>query len=150
MSATVLVDQAPVNLGPLTAVFTPPPACTVAVGQTGGGLLGLGLLGGGLGDVALLGQECNGGNPIDATSCWPPVSAGVAAPTPLGGWGFYSPGLECPAGHAAACTATGGAGGNSQWPVQFKLLDGETAIGCCPRYVPCCEPERTRRDMNIG
>lgn len=133
MSATVLADQAPVNLGPLTSVFIPPPECTVAVGQTGGGLLGLGLLGGDLGDVAQLGQACDGGKPVDAKSCRPPAADGVIAPTPLGAWGFYSPGLECPAGHAAACTAT--AGGKADWPVQFKLQDGETAIGCCPRYV---------------
>ena len=130
----MVVNQAPTNLGPLTTVFTQPPECTAAVAPTNGGLLGLGLLGGGIGDVALLGQTCANGDPADATSCWPPTSSGVEVPDGrLGGWGFYSPGLECPAGHAAACTATGGAGGNSDWPVQFELKAGETALGCCPR-----------------
>ncbi|KAK1764716.1 hypothetical protein QBC33DRAFT_476818 [Phialemonium atrogriseum] len=136
---SALINQAPLNLGPLTTVFTPPPACTVAVGQRNGGLLGLGLLGGGsVGNVAFLGQTCDAGNPADVTTCWPPTSSGVPSPpVPFSGWGFYSPGLDCPAGHVSACSATGGAGGNSGWPVQFKLLDGETAIGCCPSGFAC-------------
>lgn len=52
---------------------------------------------------------------------------------PFRGWGFYSPGLVCPHGYTSACTAT--AGGDAQWPVQFEMLEGETAVGCCPTYV---------------
>ncbi len=133
-STAAIVGQAPTNLGPLTTTFTPPPACTVAIGAVDGGLLGLGLLGASVENVAFLGQSCSAGNAADATSCWPPTSKGVKAPAgSLAGWGFYSPGLNCPAGYASACSATGGSGGGSNWPVQFKLLDGETAVGCCPR-----------------
>jgi hypothetical protein len=131
MAQTAIVGQAPINLGPLTTVFVRPAACTVGLAQTDGGLLGLGLLGGGIGSVAELGQTCAGGSPADNTACWPPVTAGVRAPAPLQGWGYYSPGISCPAGHVSACSAT--AGGNQGWPVQFKLSGGETAVGCCPR-----------------
>ena len=131
MSATVLIGQAPTNLGPLTTTFTPPPACTVAVGAGRGALFGL--IGGGDKDVAYLGQGCSQGKAFDATSCWPQTSQGAKEqPAPLHGWGFYSPGLDCPVGYATACSATGGSGGGSGWPVQFKLRDGETAVGCCP------------------
>jgi len=136
MSATALVGLAPTILGPLTTVFTPPPACTVAVGQVdgGGGLLGLGgLLGGGsAGNFAFLGQGCSGGQPADAASCWPaPTGGAPQPPEDIGRWGVYSPGIECPAGYATACQAT--AGGASGWPLQFSLTAGETAVGCCPR-----------------
>lgn len=75
MSATVLIGQAPTNLGPLTTTFTPPAACTVAVGAGRGGLAGL--IGGGDKDVAYLGQGCSLGKAFDATSCWPQTSKGV-------------------------------------------------------------------------
>ncbi|KAH8898037.1 hypothetical protein GQ53DRAFT_712568 [Thozetella sp. PMI_491] len=137
-TATAIIGQAPTNLGPLTTTFTPPPSCTVAVGAVEGGLLGLGLLGASVQNFAFLGQSCSAGKGIDATSCWPPTSKGAKAPsTPLGGWGYYSPGLNCPVGYATACSATGGSGGGSGWPVQFKLMDGETAIGCCPSGYGC-------------
>ncbi|KAK3341913.1 hypothetical protein B0T25DRAFT_355911 [Lasiosphaeria hispida] len=137
MSTTVLVGQAPTNLGPLTTTFTPPAACTVAVGAVDGGLLGL--LGGAVPSIAFLGQSCSRGKGVDATTCWPPTSSGAQARSapPLNGWGFYSPGVHCPAGYATACSATGGSGGGSGWPVQFKLLDGETAVGCCPSGYGC-------------
>ncbi|AEO69847.1 uncharacterized protein THITE_2057645 [Thermothielavioides terrestris NRRL 8126] len=137
MTTTVLIGQAPTNLGPLTTTFTPPAACTVAVGARGGGLVGL-LLGGGTSDVAYLGQACTAGSAVDATSCWPSTSKGAQSQKPpLQGWGFYSPGLHCPVGYATACSATGGSGGGSGWPVQFKLRDGETAVGCCPSGYGC-------------
>jgi len=118
-----LVGQDPVNLGPLTTTFTQPPACTVAVAD-------------GKDPSAWLAQSCDGlKGAVDVTTCWPPTSKGAPSTTDaLHGWGYYSPGIACPAGHASACSATGGASGGSGWPVQFKLLDGETAVGCCPRY----------------
>lgn len=78
-------------------------------------------------------QECqNSGDGLaDAQQCWPPTTAGAAYPgTPFSGWGFYSPGLACPAGHTRACSAT--ASGGADWAVQFTLTEGETAVGCCP------------------
>ncbi len=143
MSATVLIGQAPTNLGPLTTTFTLPPACTVAVGEARGLLDGL--LGGSVKDAAFLGQGCAAGKAIDATSCWPETSKGAEdKKAPLQGWGFYSPGLHCPIGYATACSATGGSGGGSGWPVQFKLRDGETAVGCCPRSVHDAQQHRYR------
>jgi hypothetical protein len=132
---STLIGQAPTNLGPLTTTFTPPAACTVAVGTGRGGLAGL--LGGGSDDhVAYLAQACSRGKAFDATSCWPATSKGAEErEPPLHGWGFYSPGLHCPIGYATACSATGGSGGNPGWPVQFNLRDGETAVGCCPRLI---------------
>ncbi|KAK3335182.1 hypothetical protein B0T19DRAFT_2370 [Cercophora scortea] len=137
MSATVLVGQAPINLGPLTTTFVPPPACTVAVGAGSGGLLE-GLLGAPADNIAYLGQTCFRGKPIEATTCWPSTSSGASSLSgSLGAWGFYSPGLLCPTGYATACSAIGGSGGKSDWPVQFKLQDGETAVGCCPSGYGC-------------
>lgn len=84
-----------------------------------------------------MGVDQNQNKIEDAITCWPPTSKG--APTPIvspGGWegyGFYSPGLVCPAGYTSACTAT--EGGHSDWDVQFSMTQGETAVGCCPRYV---------------
>ncbi|KAK3986046.1 hypothetical protein QBC44DRAFT_297756 [Cladorrhinum sp. PSN332] len=136
MSVTVLTGQAPINLGPLTTTFTPPSACATAVAVPSNGLLG-GLFGGGPGhDIAYLGQACSQGNPAEAASCWPETSKGAPSKeTSLRG--FYSPGLHCPAGYARACSATGGSGGKSDWPVQFRLVAGETAVGCCPSGYAC-------------
>ncbi|KAH8771020.1 hypothetical protein F5883DRAFT_551694 [Diaporthe sp. PMI_573] len=58
---------------------------------------------------------------------------------PFRGWGFYSPGLICPHGYTSACTAT--AKGGAQWPVQFVMLEGETAVGCCPTGYTCFNSE---------
>lgn len=135
MAATALVNQAPIVLGPLTTTFVPPPACTVGVGVVDGGLLGIGLIGGGAQAIANLGQACSRGRGVDATTCWPQTSNGAPAKAaPLNGWGYYSPGVQCPSGYATACVAT--AGGRADWPVQFRLNAGETAAGCCPRYLP--------------
>ena len=146
MSATALVGQAPTILGSLTTLFTPPPSCTLAVAaaapadsnSNSDGLLGGlgGLLGGrsgdGAGSVAFLGQTCTGGRPAVATTCWPSTTSGAPTPTAgSGGWGIYSPGIQCPVGYATACAAT--AGGATGWPMQFALRAGETAVGCCPR-----------------
>jgi len=119
--APAIIDQAPINLGPLTTTFTPPAACALAIQDCK------------TCTQARLGKSCDATNgPMDVGSCWPGTSTG-APPAPSGG--FYSPGLACPAGHAVACTATGGSGGNSGWPLQFKLGAEETAVGCCPSYV---------------
>jgi hypothetical protein len=116
-------------LGPLTTTYTAPSSCSVAVlsCQTC--------------STAWQGQSCfastYGKSTTygfgDNTECWPPRSSFVSTPLPaLRGWGFYSPGLACPSGMTTACSATGG--GSSDWPVQFGLLEQETAVGCCPRY----------------
>jgi hypothetical protein len=77
-------------------------------------------------------DDTNGAQIItDNSACWPPVTRGAGtAPRPLHGWGYYSPGLACPSGYTTACTAEHG--GRSEWEVQFNLVAGETAIGCCP------------------
>ena len=117
-------------LGPLTTTFTAPSSCSTAVQSCS------------TCNVAWQGQQCyassSAGSTIygveDNTGCWPSTSsfAGTKTP-PLHGWGFYSPGLICPTGYTTACYATGG--GAYGWPVQFGLLDQETAVGCCPTSV---------------
>ncbi|KAM7205776.1 hypothetical protein V8F20_003009, partial [Naviculisporaceae sp. PSN 640] len=85
------------------------------------------------------------GIPVDITSCWPPVTRNAPQPThPFYGWGIYSPGIVCPAGHVTACTAVYGnrrdrSGGWSTAGMQFDIEVGETAIGCCPESYTCGE-----------
>ncbi|KAK4173309.1 hypothetical protein QBC36DRAFT_381090 [Triangularia setosa] len=138
MAATALIGQALTNLGPLTTTFTPPPECTIAVGAGRGGFLGDLFGDGDDRSIAYLGQACYRNRAIDDGACWPTTTAGAESKeAPLNGWGFYSPGLHCPGGYATACAATGGSGGGSGWPVQFRLLAGETAVGCCPSGYGC-------------
>ncbi|KAI7775583.1 hypothetical protein LA080_006546 [Diaporthe eres] len=128
-TSSTLVNQPRTILGPLTTTFTPPISCGyINAPRTFPN-----------GRIGWRGQSCerqsvNG--MIDATQRWPPTTAGAAYPsTPFSGWGFYSPGLACPHGYTSACTAT--ANGNAQLPVQFMMLDGETAVGCCPSGYTC-------------
>ena len=116
-------------IGPLTTTFTPAPACTVVAEECS------------TCNAAWQAQTCfssaSGSSTNfgvqDGAECWPPGSGSVTTPIPpFLGWGFYSPGLICPAGSTSACSAT--AGGASGWPVQFSMVPGETAVGCCPRY----------------
>lgn len=108
-------------LGPLTTVFTAPQECDFAgiiSSQTS----------------AYRGQGCTVDHLVDASTCWPQATA--AAPLkspPLNGWGFYSPGISCPAGYTSACSATQGS--STGWEMQFAMDARETAVGCCPTYV---------------
>ncbi|KAL2177771.1 uncharacterized protein P884DRAFT_306846 [Thermothelomyces heterothallicus CBS 202.75] len=112
-------------LGRLTTVFTPPAPCTYAVGWCS------------TCDVAWWGQTCAQSSVQDDTNCWPTTTDGAPEPSQaaLYGWGFYSPGLECPEGHTTACTAI--AGESSQWKVQFLMEAEETFAGCCPTGFHC-------------
>ncbi len=113
-----------VILGPLTTVFVPPAPCTIAIGQCA------------TCNVAWWGQTCAPTTVQDDTSCWPATTEGTPAPSAaLYGWGFYSPGLECPAGYTSACTAI--AGHSSQWKVQYQMKAEETFVGCCPTGFNC-------------
>ncbi|PON28782.1 hypothetical protein TGAM01_v202629 [Trichoderma gamsii] len=116
-----------VLLGPLTTTWTMPQSCSIF------------MPGCSTCDNAYNGQSCNptsGGQVMDNTACWPPASSGVASPTwPFVGWGFYSPGLACPAGYTSACTAVYGQ--RPPWSTQFSLVPSETAIGCCPTGFAC-------------
>lgn len=108
-------------LGPLTTVFTAPQECTLA------GIISSRT-------SAYRGQDCIVDHLVDASSCWPQATA--AAPLkspPLNGWGFYSPGISCPAGYTSACSATQGS--STGWEMQFPMDERETAVGCCPTYV---------------
>jgi hypothetical protein len=125
MAAT---DQARTNLGPLTTAVSLPSTCSSHFEQCS------------TCDQAWAGQTCFASTSTsfvdygvqDNTDCWPATTSFVATPPiPLQGWGFYSPGISCPSGMVSACTAT--AGGSSDWPVQFGMVSGETAVGCCPR-----------------
>jgi hypothetical protein len=123
------INQQRVILGPLTTTWTAPSSCSVAVQECQ------------TCTQAWAAQTCFASSVTsgvkysveDNTDCWPPRSSFVGTPVPpLAGWGFYSPGLECPYEMTSACSATGG--GSSGWDVQFGLLTKETAVGCCPKY----------------
>ena len=118
-------------IGPLTTTFTAPQSCTV------------------VGPGGFQAQACSASNFIDASACWPPAAGGVATPEqPFGGWGYYSPGLVCPAGYATACSnsvvgglsvaPTGSLTGAAQFQFQFPpSIPGERAVGCCPTGFSC-------------
>jgi hypothetical protein len=122
-----ITGQAGTLLGPLTTVWTPPVTCTAMIPLCDNC------------QVGYMAQKCDadivGAGPVrDNTACWPPVLAKHASPThPFNGWGFYSPGIHCPTGYTSACTTEYQKRGD--WPAQFSLVEGETAIGCCPRFV---------------
>ncbi|KAH8771761.1 hypothetical protein F5883DRAFT_396044, partial [Diaporthe sp. PMI_573] len=81
-------------------------------------------------------QTCVGDALADDSICWPDATAAASSPTPpFHGWGFYSPGILCPAGHATACDATQGY--RTGWDMQYALEEGETAVGCCPTDFSC-------------
>lgn len=120
-----ITGQARTNLGPLTSTFTQPPECTTAIAEASGGVV-----------LGRLAQVCGAETGVVDTSCWPSTGGGVSHPsTDSFGWGFYSPGVVCPAGHTSACSATGGPHSivKSDWPLQYTLSASETAVGCCPR-----------------
>lgn len=109
-------------LGPLTTEFSAPQECEFA------GVQGTPL------SVGFWGQTCVGDFLADETTCWPPATAAAPSATPpIAGWGFYSPGISCPAGYTTACDATQGF--RTGWDMQFTMEKGETAVGCCPTYV---------------
>jgi len=113
-------------LGPLTTEFTPPAKCSTHT---------WGICNTCSQQHAFQGINCSEGDDVD---CWPPVTAGVDRPDGqyLKGWGVYSPGISCPNGFTAACTSTRGQSRAGGWKAQFDVGDRETAIGCCPTYVP--------------
>lgn len=130
-----LTDQPRLNLGPLTTTWTPPASCSTPtwlciendcrnVWQ---------------------GQMCVSGGIQDDYRCWPLTSEGAKFPLsypPLLGWGFYSPGVVCPAGYTSACSATVGdddLGSTTGFAFQFALTRGETAIGCCQSGYTCSQ-----------
>ncbi|KAK4448324.1 hypothetical protein QBC34DRAFT_407216 [Podospora aff. communis PSN243] len=120
----VVTNAERTNLGPLTTTFTAPASCMVAFGACPGC------------NTAWMGQLCNREGVHDADACWPETTPGVLPnPPAFDGKGFYSPGLICPSAFEPACSAT--AGGQSNWPVQFIMTAGETAIGCCPLGFQC-------------
>ncbi|KAK4232881.1 hypothetical protein C8A03DRAFT_39463 [Achaetomium macrosporum] len=115
-------------IGPLTTTWTMPDSCTVHVLNCATCTEGF------------RGQQCvmsdGTAQASDHTACWPPATTRVPVPQPpFVGWGFYSPGLACPAGYTTACTAQ--YGGRAEWDVEFTLVPGETAIGCCPEGFQC-------------
>ncbi|KAJ4287854.1 hypothetical protein N0V88_007565 [Collariella sp. IMI 366227] len=119
-----LTNRGRAILGDLTTTFTPPAPCTTAIGlcETC--------------NVAWWGQTCGMERPEDNASCWPTTTDGAPeAASAFYGWGFYSPGLECPVGYTSACTAV--EGGMSEWRVQFQMEAQETFVGCCPTGFNC-------------
>jgi hypothetical protein len=133
------------NLGSLTTVFTPPPACFTP--YMGGWAPGTPLYNSLLWGIGCsLTSYTNGGFYEHgwSTACYPSgmfyESVFMGANTVIAaGQGqsiaVYSPGLSCPQGFSSACTVTKQPG--DQPPATEPLLwsalaTGETAIGCCP------------------
>ncbi|KAK4223014.1 hypothetical protein QBC38DRAFT_400463 [Podospora fimiseda] len=112
-------------LGPLTTVFEPPASCSVAHPWCSDCPL------------AWVAQTCAGMTVQDNPSCWPETATWARSGGAfMFGWGFYSPGVVCPAGHTAACQAT--AGGKSDWKsFQYKMESEEVFVGCCPTGYKC-------------
>ncbi|KAF5248376.1 hypothetical protein FAUST_312 [Fusarium austroamericanum] len=116
------------NLGPLTTTFTYPASCTVVVQEC---------------DACTNGwqaQTCsdnsfNAQGVQDDAECWPPRRGSQSTGVALNGWGFYSPGIECPAGYTTKCVSTDDVDGG--FTFQFPLAKSETAIGCCPTGFQC-------------
>lgn len=122
----IRTDEAGTPLGPLTTAWSMPDSCKTHFVKCP------------TCTDAYMGQRCSRTKGAEAahdhTTCWPPAAARAGTPTPaFFGWGFYSPGLACPTGYTTACTAEHG--GRSEWDIQFTLVAGETAVGCCPEYV---------------
>ncbi|KAK4041293.1 hypothetical protein C8A01DRAFT_14965 [Parachaetomium inaequale] len=116
-----ITGQSGTLLGPLTTAWSMPETCTIHLD--------------GSRNRGFRGQRCavssGTARPEDNVNCWPPATNLPEIPAPpFIGWGFYSPGLACPTGYTAACTAQ--YGGRAGWETQFTLIPGETAIGCCP------------------
>ncbi|KAK3899024.1 hypothetical protein C8A05DRAFT_18478 [Staphylotrichum tortipilum] len=111
-------------LGPMTTAWSPPAGCGVHLVTCPTCVDGY------------QAQQCIGDAPQDNSRCWPPVASQVGPPKyPYFGWGYYSPGLACPTGYTAACTAKYGV--RPEWLIQFDMVPGETAIGCCPEGFHC-------------
>ena len=115
-------------LGPLTTTYIAPGICSNYAEIPGNG-------------ESWQAQGCANGDVVDTSSCWPPALVSAPEP-PYYGWGFYSPGLVCPSGYASACAAALNTDGSaasvpqtSSFGFQFPLIPGETAVGCCPKYV---------------
>ncbi|EAQ86191.1 hypothetical protein CHGG_07444 [Chaetomium globosum CBS 148.51] len=128
----VITDRAGTLLGPLTTTWSMPSSCSVHVVPCA------------TCDGGFSGQRCvveeedkeSTGAPSDYTGCWPPALTEAGTPgSPFMGWGFYSPGLACPTGYTAACTAEYGK--RPGWELEFTLIPGETAVGCCPEGFKC-------------
>lgn len=114
------------NLGPLITAFTAPLSCSMLF-NTG------------------LGSRCYDGvetpsfqSSNDDTRCWPLATVTVPTGAALSGFGFYSPGLQCPSGYTTACydQAVGSAPAfNFNFPPAADVQ--ESVAGCCPTGYAC-------------
>ncbi|EPE09147.1 p63 related protein [Ophiostoma piceae UAMH 11346] len=116
------------HLGPLTTVWTAPSGCNdnhIERSRNYGW------------KAQICTTATDGYWAADDVDCWPPRSGPATSSTdlPLGAFGYYSPGLECPAGFTTACHQTGGGSGNFQF--NFAPSASETAYGCCPSGYFC-------------
>ena len=149
MPLTAPITNARIVLGPLTTTFHPPTSCSVFVS--------LPIVSESA--TAFRGLTCDEhGYPLENSDCWPATTAASHAGPPLYAFGVYSPGLDCPAGLATACTEI------ADVPVSSVPLDddpaatktfapiisptsfafnfpptasAETAVGCCPTGFQC-------------
>ena len=122
------------NLGPLTTPFTASPDCF-----TPSRIVNLfnDLDDGTLGVSCFADSETATLQP--ASTCFPSIPTSDS-PGPYDTVSVYSPGNICPAGFATACSLSRTEGLCPYTERQEKSLwdaleVGETAIGCCPRYL---------------
>lgn len=118
-------------LGPLTTTFTPASACSNLYELSTDALAGT--------PVLTRGALCPP-NIINDESCLPPATLSNND-LPSNG-AAYSPGLWCPSGYSTACQAAMSDNGQPapmtsavSFAFPQSLLPGESAAGCCPRYV---------------
>lgn len=122
-------------LGPLTTTWTPPETCASTIIPCHSGC-----------NVGWLAQSCietdNGSGYWihEAVECFPPRTVGVKTPdnSMFDDWGVYSPGLACPAGmtsHVDCLSTYGVPNTKMALGASVELRPGETAAGCCPRWV---------------
>lgn len=113
------------NFGPLVTRFTPPAACSAlhaASGEEFGTLF----------PRFQQGRRCDGDDDLpNLKDCWPPFSdttTNILFSASYNVQGYYSPGIQCPAGYTTACEASS----YINTVFAFPPSAGETAIGCCP------------------
>lgn len=139
------------NLGPLTTQWTPPASCSVPIledacsatectayygfmcSHTIGSSVGF-FTSGSLSSSTVSVFTANYKMTVD-TACFPPITLDLkpSYESRLNGYGYYSPGLECPSGYSKGWLLAPDGKGRRDWAPQVATAPGETVAGCCPR-----------------
>lgn len=139
------------NLGPLTTQWTPPASCTVPILENAcsatectayHGYMCLYITSsstdvfasGSLSSSTVSVFRANSKMTVD-TACFPPftLDLSLSFESRLNGYGYYSPGLECPSGYTKSWLLAPDGKGQRDWAPRVATAPGETVAGCCPR-----------------